>query len=373
MFFVCWFPTSQILRTHLSCDLFERFLFLPLLGLALAVLGAFANIEPARRARVLIAAMLLPAMGFGAVRSFERSGDYSDPYRFWMHESKVNPLSSEAAVGLLSSRNSALPIDRALSLLERCHRNAMTRGQVHDAVRCTFDAAVLIADYSFDLDERTVASSVDFFQTVVEHLPREAKLDSPWGTLSLNLANSLERELVENRAGEALSILASLASRTRDPKAVVFARRAIARCPTCRYVPRLAKALASFGYAQEGLRLLEPLASTSTATNAAMTRVQIQNAADWQRAALQRVGPQKIHAEAQAYLSLGYFGAAYGILSPHRKQFENVPALATDYARIALNAGNTPEARRTLAGILPPNDVERQIEDWQNQRNLISP
>ena len=85
------------------------------------------------------------------------------------------------------------------------------------------------------------------------------------------------------------------------------------------------------------------------------------------------MGPQKIHAEAQAYLSLGYFGAAYGILSPHQKEFENLPALATDYARIALNAGNSAEARRTLARLLPPSEVDRQIEHWQHERNLVSP
>ncbi len=104
-----------------------------------------------------------------------------------------------------------------------------------------------------------------------------------------------------------------------------------------------------------------------------MTRIQIQRSAEWLHAAPTLDGPPRLHAEAQALLSIGYFGGAYAILNPHRKEFEGVPDVAMVFARIAVNAGDTLAARDTLARFMPPNEVDRRIEDWLRERDLVAP
>lgn len=372
VFLVSWLPTSNIVPTHLTCDLFERFLFLPSLGLALALLSAITNVEFEPRSRLPSAVLLLLALAFCAVRSYDRSCDYADPHRFWLHESRVNPLSSEAPIGLLSSRTTPISVRSALSLLGQCHRNALARGQVADAVRCTFEAAVLIADHTPELDEKAFASSVDFFRVICEQSPQQARIGSPFGSMSLDLTNSVQRKVIENRRAEALSVFASLRSRKRDPRGAQLAREAIAVCPHCQFIARAARALAGLGHTEEGLRALE-LSTISTSGFAVKTRLQIQQAADWQRSARGFDGAQKLHAEAQAFLSIGYFGAAYEILKPHRGEFERIPDVSADFARMAVYSGDTLTARQTLAPFLPPDEVSRQIEQWEYERDLVAP
>ena len=370
---VTWLPTSHVVPTHLACDLFERFLFLPSLGLALILLAFWPKISSLAHARIYLAAPAVALLGLGALRSYDRSLDYADPHRFWEHELRVNPLSVVAPVGLLASRIEPMPVKAALNLLDRCYRNGSTRRQTAEAVGCAFEAATYIADYSADLDRATQASGTEFFRAVADAVPRKVQLSNSWATLSVDLSNPDIREALERHRGEALAILADLESRQRDSHAIVDARKALAGCERCRYVPRAAKALSSFGLIQESLTALEPLSGTSKGARAEVTRQQILQTALWQRKVEGLSGPEKLHAEAQAFLSIGLYGAAYELLAPHRAEFEGIPEVAKDYARMAANAGNADEAKDILRTLMPPNEVTELIDKWQKQRNLVYP
>ena len=372
LFLVSWLPTSHVVPTHLACDLFERFLFLPLLGLALALL-AIPKASVDLRFRVTPVILIFPLLGFGAWRSYARTLDYADAHRFWAHENRVNPLSVVAPVGLLDSRTSALPVTSALALLDQCYRNATTRGQTAEAVRCVFDAAAYVADFSADLDKHTQTSAIEFFRAVEEGTPTVAVLDSPMATVKVDLTQSSNRAALESRRGAALSLLASLESRRRDARASDDARKAIAACSLCRYVPRAANALAACGDIQESLRALERLSNVSKSPGAALMRLQILRSAEWRQKASVLVGPEKVHAEAQALLSIGLFGAAYEILHPHLSEFEQFPEVAQDFARVALNAGNQQEARKVLLKSLPLSEIDTLIERWQKERTTVYP
>ncbi len=372
IFLVSWLPTSHVVPTHLACDLFERFLFLPLLGLALALL-AIPKASVDRHFRVAPVIIIFPVLSFCAWRSYARTLDYADAHRFWVHENRVNPLSVVAPLGLLDSRTSAMPVASALALLDQCHRNATTRGQMAEAVRCAFDAGAYVADFSADLDKHTQTSAIEFFRAVEEGKPTVAVLDSPMATVRVDLTQSSNRAALESRRGEALSLLASLESRRRDARAADDARKAIAACSLCRYVPRAANALAACGDIQESLRALERLSNVSKSPGAALMRLQILQSAEWRKKAPGLAGPDKVHAEAQALLSIGLFGAAYEILRPHLNEFEQFPEIARDFARVALNAGNALEARKVLLKLLPSSEVDTLIDHWQKERTTVYP
>jgi len=373
IFLVSWLPMSQVVPTHLACDLFERFLFLPSLGLALALLAIIHKAKANRRFRLATVTLLFPLLGLSAWRSYARSLDYADPHRFWVHENRVNPLSAVAPVELLASRTSVLPLTSALALLDRCYENATTRRQPADAVRCAFDAAVYVADYSADLDKHTQTSAMEFFRAVAEGRPIVAALGSPLATINVDLTQAVNRAALESRRGEALSLLASLESRSRDARAADDARKAIAACSLCQYVPRAAKALAGSGDIQESLRALESLSNISKSRSAALARLQILQFADWQQKVSSLTGPARVHAEAQALLSIGLFGAAYEILHPHVREFEQFPEIVRDFARVALNAGNAVESRNVLLKGLPPNEVDTLIAGWQRELASVYP
>ena len=82
----------------------------------------------------------------------------------------------------------------------------------------------------------------------------------------------------------------------------------------------------------------------------------------------QSYGPTRIHAEVQAYLSIGMPGAAYRVLSPHLTEFGQISEISREFAHVATNAGDIAAARNALLPHMTQGDADKQIDEWTRQR-----
>jgi hypothetical protein len=365
-------PTANIIRTHLACVFYERFLFLPLLGLALATVGMASIPNHRPRSWYVAAAVLVPLFGLWSVKSNARTLDYTDPVRFWRHEMRVNPLSTIAPMGLFAATRMQASIQESLALLASCHEHAIRRGHYAKAARCAFDGAVWLTDTTLDLDQSSLLAAANFFRATANPASNQrAKLEVRGAVLSADMSNPAQIEIAKPLRGESLAVLAAIESRVTDSRAAADARAAIAQCPQCLFVPRAAKAMAAAGYAEESLKALDALLALGALASAVVARSQILEYVAWRNRMEVSSGPAKTHAEAQAFLSIGLYGAAYRVLVPHILEFEQIPEVSREFAQIAVRAGDTATARKILLLHMSPREAETQIAEVKRQRDAV--
>ena len=136
----------------------------------------------------------------------------------------------------------------------------------------------------------------------------------------------------------------------------------------CRYVLLAAKVLAATGHVAEALSAIEPLRLDETLQSGEAVHDQIEQYAKWKQLSMSTKGPQSIHAEAQAYLELGQFGAAYRVLTPHVHEFSQISELAVEYAHVAALAGDVTAARGALSLHMTTSDADKQLKVWSQQQ-----
>jgi hypothetical protein len=364
-FVVALLPTANLIPTHLESVIYERFLYLPTIGLALLFTGIMLAVVRSVRARRGLTFIFTCALVVAGLKSTARAQDYADPERFWTHERAVNPLSIIAEQGLVEYAQLHGRGTTALENLVNCHRNANMRRQSRIAIRCAYDGALMVADSVADLDTASLKNSERIFRAFAQ--PNNfgaAQMDVLGISLSINLANPVANEVVREMQGESLAILATIELRLQDPEAARDARAAIKRCPSCRHVLRAVRVLAATDHVAEALGALEPLWANGPLQSVENVREQIEEYAKWKQHSLNTQGPPSIHAEAQADLALGLFGAAYRVLSPHAREFSNAPEYLHQFARVAALAGDEATARDALLQLMNPNDVQHQLDEW---------
>jgi hypothetical protein len=359
-------PTSNLIPTHFQCIFYERFLYLPTLGVAFLVTSVLSIVARTRiRIRVgVIAAMILLATA--CVRSVVRTDDYSATERFWTHELRVNPLSTTAHQNLVDVARANRDVTGAVQHLSECHHNAVVRRQHRTALRCAYDGAVIIADSTPDLDKAALRATQEFFTAFAPpHRERTAQLALGSVTVTIDNRQTSSATMARELSGESLAMLASIALKLDDPSAVEAARLALRSCPRCRYALRAARVLAARGHIGEGLAALNELEREGSLLSVSRVRAQIQAFDSWMRQAKGAVGPAQVQATAQAYLALGLYGAAYNTLRPYASEITSNSAASLQYAEVAYYAGDAPAARATLAMTLQPQAIDTTLSDWK--------
>lgn len=360
-------PTANLLPTHLQAVVYERFVFLPTLGLALAwveLVKAAPRVPWRSYCSGTLTALITLCFAW---KANARTSDYVEPTRFWQHEAQVNPLSTTAAQGMVEQLRFASDVQPALRYLELCHRNASVRRQTYVAMRCAYDAVALIAARASDLDEATLSRCAAFFQDVAApHPPPIVQFHSPRFTLALRLADATTRRQVQAMRSESLAYLSMIQLRTRHwGEALSATDRALSDCSECRHVLPLAKVLAIAGQNSRALALIARFQQQGPSAETDDIQGQIQAFTHWRDRADHSSGPAQLHAEAQAYLSVGLYGAAYSVLKPHLLEFAGVTSANREFANIAYFAGDEDLARRVLLQHNSPHDVDQLIASWR--------
>jgi hypothetical protein len=362
-------PTANLIPTHLQCAIYERFLFLPTLGLALLLTGLLPILARTRTVYQLSLVALVCILALYCLQGTARAEDYASTERFWTHEKQVNPLSTVARQGLVDSARSTGNINGAVRALIECHDAAITRRQHRIAVRCAFDGAVLVADTTPDLNTAGLAAAGRFFQAFAQRGSHSvAELLLPELSVAIDTSKSPTSDVVRELSGESFAMLGLIEARLNEPQAAEHARSALRSCSTCGYSLRVARVLATTDHVEEALRVLARLEAEGPQQSVTDIHAQIIAYAYWKAQSSKLQGPQRIHAAAQADLVLGFYGAAYQLLTPHTPEFADSPAMNLQYAQIALFAGNEHAARNSLAALMQPAAISGVLDSWSKRK-----
>lgn len=359
LYFTTVAPTSNLVYTGMHTLISERFLFLPLLGFALAV-GALAAIAEQRWGRRVYAVVAVAVLGLGVV-SARRSADYSDEDRFWARELTLHPDSLQARSAAVDHDVEARRLYPALGLLQPDTKyDASLDEHLRMALRVTELLSLLVPDHAVkDLE------AIDQF---CAHLI--AKQPARLAVLGVVLELDLERitneaALVQARP-QFVRIRSELQSRLgHDAAAIELARSALEECERCTtLITNAALVLARAGRYDDGLAVLD--AARQRTSNPALdaARTTVETAQHLFEQAQRLEGPAALQAHASELAKLELWGRAYDLLAPYEAEIVKVPRFATGFAELAFRAGEPVIARRILAASKSPTEIDALIMDW---------
>lgn len=354
-------PTANIIYTRMQTLVSERFLYLPLFGLALIIgvaLGAAKG--KARRIGFGLVAALTLWMG---VMSLRRAADYSSERAFWLRELKLNPRSREARHYTLAS---ALREKRFVAALFALRELLEVQ---QDRMRDRFGIALQLADTLAALvPDRDVAGLLAIDEFCVAILERKPTAVLAMRGVSFTFPTSSKaylRWLVEFK-GRLLALRAKLRSRLgEDTLAVQLATEAAENCHPCASIaPVQATIFARAGRYIEALEVLDRVEGLIHETPVELTREHIEKAFRLGQAAMSAQGPQALQLRASELSALELWGRAYDVLAPHKDAIKRAPNFALGFAELAFRAGDTPVARDVLAANVPATEIDVYLEKW---------
>ncbi len=366
-FVIAFLPTSNVMPTRLSEILPQRFLYLPLLGLALVV-GELVG--RARRRHVAVVASGLVAVAF-ATRSVARASDFSSERRLWQRELVVNPTSTLARAQLayvdIQDHHYSAALDNLVGAYALSHRWFRPSGNEVDLIFQIIDLLV----YQTPDASKTRLERIDQF--VVDTLGHghgqvELSLDKPRLHAALDLDNAIVRTKLAEARPSLVSTHADIQSRVGDPDAAArAAEQSYQSCRSCSAVgSRAALVLARSGRYAEAQRILDALARMNSTDMVVTTCQRVARAKSWHRRAASP-GPAGLVARARELSILGAYGRAYAVLSPHEDAIRQAPQILPGYAELAWRAGYHDVARRVLAGRLPNPQIEELTRKWSER------
>ncbi|MFN0253495.1 MAG: hypothetical protein ACKV2T_41890 [Kofleriaceae bacterium] len=362
-------PTSNLMYTQMMTLVSERFLYLPMLGLALVVGGALARAPDARR--FLAYALVVFVIGLFSLQSLRRSSDYSDAHAFWARELALHPGSKEARVFLISDSIDAKQYPRALALLQDVHQ-VMAEQQrdgviidPRDTLDLAYQTALIVANMTPDRDAATLRAIDAFAASLLAG--EEAHLATSYRTFTYPKRRSTQTVLDKKGfRGRLLVLRASIASRLADDiKAVEHANAALAICDRCQSVaPQAALTFARAGRYVDALELFDRIDGARDKHILRMTRQHIERAFEAHENAAKATGPAQLQQWAHEMAALEMWGRAYAVLAPHKDEIKQAPSFALGFAELAFRAGDTPVAREVLSAQVPAAEVDSTLDEW---------
>ncbi len=350
-------PTSNIITTLMLTLISERFLYLPYLGIALAV-GALLVQWSRRWAFGLVAAVTLVF----AIQAMGRSYDFADEDRFWERELALHPESAEARRArirvLTRNRQYRAALVDALELTRTASRN--------EDLPAATEVAQLLARLTPDRDRATLDAIDTFCHELLIRKKPEAVLTA--GNLSFRVPTGGSRYEMYMGMYE-LSLLAirmDLRSRLGDDAgAIALAEDALGKCSHCGSVlSAAALALARAGRYDDAVALLDSDAGRVVAKSLASNRELIVNGRAEQARAETLTGPAQLQARAAALAAVELWGRAYDVLAPHKDEIKNAPKFVKGFAELAVRAGEPGVAREVLAPSTRPAEIDALIAQW---------
>ncbi len=348
-------PTANLRLTHLATLVSERFLYLPLLGLGLALGAILARASTAsRRPAVALAAAV--ALAFGML-SLARAVDYRDESAFWERERELHPDSEIAQHYALEVAVAENRYRDALGVLAGIQQMSTTYDH---ATRVDVEAAYLAASIGSrlvpDRDRETLAKLDAFVRTLLERDQPRAVLDTPLISLAIDTRRADLPPAVAMFAPRLLVLRANLASRLGDDAAAIaLAARAGELCPRCSTIrgPQL-EVLAGAGAYAAADALAASLRGVGDAALLEVALDELDEAKAAHARAVGATGAAAARARAHELSSVGLWGRAYAALAPFRAE-----APAVELAELAFKAGDEATARALLGG-----DADARMQAW---------
>jgi len=349
-------PTANLKFTAMTALVSDRYLYVPVLGLAFVAGAAVAS----QRRLVPLAAACGLAL---AMLSANRAADFSDEHAFWARELRLHPDSREALQyqyrAAAREKHYDVALGKLLELERLQGRVAMPGGDVAIAT----DVATILAQLVPDHDAPSLRAIDAFAAALLAHDQPAARLDVRGVALAVPTVTPSFGKNLQLAQARLYNLRAELASRLGDDAtAVKLAESARAACATCvDVVAGTALAYARAGrYTDARESLAAARGKVSDAAIADMTQ-RLARAEVANRAALEQSGPPQLQAHAQELAMLGLYGRAYDVLAPYKADIAPVPAIALTFAELAFRAGEPAVAREVLAG---RGDADALLATW---------
>lgn len=349
-------PTMNIKNTQLETLISERFLFLPVLGIAAAAGGLLVR-WPQRWMYGVLAALTL----LFAVQSARRSYDYANEDRFWAYELALHPDSSEAR----RAHSRAMIRDRRYyaALIDTLEISRRRPDAGEDVVVATISAQ-LLADLTPDHDRKALETIDTFCADMVARKPI-AQLELRGLSFKISTTTKVFKDRMQYYELRLQLLRSGLHSRLGDDAtAVELATQALAKCPHCSStVVGAALALARQGAFADAITVLDSARDYVPASSTAGMRDMIEKSRAEHERAQTVTGPARLQAEAAALTDLELWGRAYDVLAPFKDQIKLAPKMTAGFAELAVRAGEADVAREVLAATLPPAQIEAAIAE----------
>jgi protein O-mannosyl-transferase len=348
-------PVSGIFWLGYDVLVSARFLYIPMVGLALTLAGALATVR--RRHITAGTACALVLVGCG-VRAFARSCDYESEQRFWRAEITRNP-GYQAAQQYFIVRE--LREGRPRSALLLAHGWFQGQGLEVDRASLVIGSLEAILALTPDIDHRTLTAVQKFALAIAGG--ESASLELPALGLSLELGTDARSLNTLRSARRRLEVIAAeAASRTGDDALALSAsEHATIGCEHCWTL----LSSASIAAARAGaFSRAESLAFDAQRFGPPGNADEVFEALRVGRAWFERRASHRSPVnDAGFYAALGAHGRAYEAAAEAIHNPPNDPSSVRMLAEIAFRAGDVQAARRLLGGVMAPKTVQTTLED----------
>jgi protein O-mannosyl-transferase len=369
LFLLTLAPTLNLVPLRQPVAIADRFLYLPLLGLALAFAAALRG----PRFRGVSIGLVSGVAGALFVISAVRAADHASERRFWQHEARVNPASFEAPLRLLRL---SLASGRRQEAARRYHEaraaSVLSFVPTRRAGELLVEEVVFRAELTPDLD-RTALGRIDAFLAELVRTPSALVLAPVDGEPNLlDLRDPRLHAVVVDRRPWLLAVRADIASRLGfDKRAAGMAERAARACRACPEVlARAALAAARAGKYELARALLD---GEPRAEGTGVLRMRVVDSERFARAAELASGPARVLSQANSLASALAYGRAYALLAPHSADFEPNREVSLRFAELAFRAGASDVARAALAPHVERSEIERLIRAWSIKMGWSDP
>lgn len=366
LFLVTILPTSNLVPTRLATLVFDRFLYLPSLGLAFALVAGLELLTEQRRRVGLVAAGACAAIL--ACASVARSDDFADETAFWARELRLHPESLEAHRFVIHAAAEKHHFRRALEFSVRAQRLAAERyGHTGEEADFAVFGIRFLAALTPDRDVPRLRALAGFCEQAVDPSAPVARLSLPDVELSVNLSRGAAGARLRAQRARLLVLQADVQSRLDDdPTARRLANQARDACPDCPEIGTLrAMVEARAGaYDQAFLALDETAAAAGEPAVAERREVLRKASLLGKQAAMAPEGPLQLDLRSMELAALDAWGRAYAVLMPFKDRIKIAPGMAFGFAELAFRAGYPEVATEILGGLVPQEKIAPIERGW---------
>jgi hypothetical protein len=359
-------PTSNVVPTRMATLVSDRFLYLPLIGLAFAIVAGIELLAEKRRRVGLVAAGACAA--FLACASVARSEDFVDESAFWARELRLHPESLEAHRFLIQVAADKHQFRRALELSARAQALAVERyGHSGDEADFAVFGVRFLAALTPDREVPRLKALAAFCEQAADPNATAARLALPDVDLVVNLSRGAAGARLRAQRPRMLVLQADIASRLDDdPTALRLATEAHDACPDCAEIGTLRAMIeARAGAYDRAFAALDEVAAGTGEPAIAERREVLRKASLLgKQAAMAPEGPLRLDLRAMELGALDAWGRAYTVLAPFKDRIKIAPGMAYGFAELAFRAGYPEVATEILRGLVPPEKIAPIQRDW---------
>jgi len=349
-------PTLNLVDMQMETLISERFLYLPMLGLALAF-GALIVRWPTK---ATYAAAGLAVAVLGAI-TIDRSLDYSNETKFWARELEMHPRSPEARRARARLAISEKRYQGALTDTLELLRSASQRQDVS----ASMDACQLLSDLTPDHDKASLTAIDAFAADLLARRRPAATLEAKGLSLTVPTTTSFFEFQLKSNTLRLLRLRSTLRSRLGDDAAAIeLAKDALTMCPRCTSsVVGAAIAFARASQYDEAFAVVTQAEAFIASTTLGPVRKMIEESATQFMRSTKSSGPAQLQALSAAHAALELWGRAYDVLAPYKEEIKTAPKLRLAFAELAFRAGETDIAREVLVAAGEPN-IDARFAEW---------